>query len=173
MPLLLWPLISRSTLVRSAWANCPSNWLAQSRVHRPLASKTSFVEALCYSMVSTMTDGLDSLRRAAQLASENRLHRECMSKQKLRHGDIGRLTGSKCVNNHFAETPAGSYTHQQMKKNNAHLNSSSMLFSGARPTQARKIFSNIARCFAKAFTHGVPLGTSGAFVRYDKSTAIG
>merc|ERR1719487_372299 len=55
----------------------------------------------------------------------------------------------------------------------SHLYSKSMLFSGARPTQARKIFSNIARCFAKALTHGVPRGTNGALVRYDRSTAMG
>jgi len=47
----------------------------------------------------------------------------------------------------------------------SHLYSSSMLFSGAKPTHARKMFSSIARCFAKAFTQGVSLGTKGAFVR--------
>ena len=48
-----------------------------------------------------------------------------------------------------------------------------MLFSGASPTQARKMFSSIARCLASAFTTGVPRGTSGAFVRYDSSTETG
>lgn len=37
-----------------------------------------------------------------------------------------------------------------------------MLFSGGRPTQARNTFSSIARCLARAFTTGVPEGTSGA-----------
>jgi hypothetical protein len=54
-----------------------------------------------------------------------------------------------------------------------HLYSSIMLFSGARPTHARKMFSSIARCFGSAFTTGVPRGTSGALVRYDSSTEMG
>mmetsp|Transcript_6551 Transcript_6551/g.24714 ORF Transcript_6551/g.24714 Transcript_6551/m.24714 type:complete len:323 (+) Transcript_6551:170-1138(+) len=48
-----------------------------------------------------------------------------------------------------------------------------MLFSGAKPTQARKTFSSIARCLESAFTTGVPLGTRGAFVRYDSNTETG
>ena len=46
-----------------------------------------------------------------------------------------------------------------------HLYSISMLFSGARPTQARKMFSSIALCLERALTIGVPLGTSGALVK--------
>lgn len=34
-----------------------------------------------------------------------------------------------------------------------------MLFSGANPTHALRMFSSIARCFASAFTTGVPGGT--------------
>ena len=40
-----------------------------------------------------------------------------------------------------------------------HLCSSIMLFSGARPMQARKMFSSMALCLARAFTTGVPGGT--------------
>lgn len=46
-----------------------------------------------------------------------------------------------------------------------YLNSSIMLFSGGRPTQARMMFSRAALCLARAFTTGVSSGTSGAFVR--------
>lgn len=46
-----------------------------------------------------------------------------------------------------------------------HLNSMSMLLSGGRPTQARRMFSNMARCLLRALTTGVPSGTSGALVR--------
>merc|ERR1719240_1271265 len=35
------------------------------------------------------------------------------------------------------------------------------------------MFSSMARSFANAFTHGVPDGTKGAFVRYESRTAIG
>ena len=54
-----------------------------------------------------------------------------------------------------------------------HLNSSIMLFSGARPMQARKVFSSMALCLARALTTGVPSGTRGALARYDSSTATG
>ena len=37
-----------------------------------------------------------------------------------------------------------------------YLNSMSMLLSGARPTQARMMFSSMARCLASALTTGVP-----------------
>jgi len=47
----------------------------------------------------------------------------------------------------------------------SHLNSSSMLLSGASPTQARKMFSSMARCLLRALMHGVPLGTRGALVK--------
>lgn len=40
-----------------------------------------------------------------------------------------------------------------------HLYSKIMLFSGASPTQALKMFSSIALCFESAFTTGVPGGT--------------
>lgn len=40
-----------------------------------------------------------------------------------------------------------------------HLYSKIMLFSGAKPTQALRMFSSIARCFDSAFTTGVPGGT--------------
>lgn len=46
-----------------------------------------------------------------------------------------------------------------------HLYSSIMLLSGASPMQARSTFSNMARCFARAFTTGAPSGTKGAFVK--------
>jgi hypothetical protein len=41
----------------------------------------------------------------------------------------------------------------------SHLCSSIMLFSGDRPTQALRMFSNMALCLASAFTTGVPGGT--------------
>lgn len=40
-----------------------------------------------------------------------------------------------------------------------HLYSSIMLFSGASPTQALRMFSSMALCLASAFTTGVPGGT--------------
>lgn len=43
--------------------------------------------------------------------------------------------------------------------NMLHLYSRIMLFSGANPTQALRMFSSIARCFDNAFTTGVPGGT--------------
>lgn len=40
-----------------------------------------------------------------------------------------------------------------------HLNSSIMWLSGARPMQALRTFSSMARCLDSAFTTGVPFGT--------------
>lgn len=40
-----------------------------------------------------------------------------------------------------------------------HLYSNIILFSGASPTHALNMFSNIALCFDSAFTTGVPGGT--------------
>lgn len=40
-----------------------------------------------------------------------------------------------------------------------YLYSKIMLFSGAKPTQALRMFSSIALCFESAFTTGVPGGT--------------
>ena len=54
-----------------------------------------------------------------------------------------------------------------------HLCSRSMLFSGASPMHALNMFSSIARCLLSAFTTGVPAGTSGALVRYDRSEETG
>ena len=44
----------------------------------------------------------------------------------------------------------------------AHLNSMSMLLSGARPTQARITFSSMARCLESALMTGVPCVRGGA-----------
>lgn len=43
-----------------------------------------------------------------------------------------------------------------------------MLSSGGNDKQARRMFSMAVRCRNKAFTTGVPWGTSGALQRYDK-----
>lgn len=66
------------------------------------------------------------------------------------------------------QTPSASAAHAAQ-----HLNSIIMWFSGGSPTQALMIFSSIALCLPSAFTTGVPCGTRGALVRYDRSTAIG
>ena len=45
------------------------------------------------------------------------------------------------------------------------LCSSSMLFSGGRPTQARRMFSIQARCLERELMTGVAGGTKGALKR--------
>ena len=53
------------------------------------------------------------------------------------------------------------------------LCSSAMWLEGGSPLHARKMFSMQQRCEKSAFTTGVPGGTSGALMRYERSDMIG
>jgi len=63
-----------------------------------------------------------------------------------------------------------SYTYVQTTNSTSlTLCSSSMKSSGGRPTQARNTLTKASRCAFSALITGMPLGTSGALRRYDRS----
>ena len=129
---------------------------------------------LCFSFDSTKHTNLTYLctkenkitalpyGKATQKPKQNITLANVLSNRKKKKGSSqGIITAPK----HSAKIILSNYCFLPTDSNSIHLYSRIMLFSGAKPTQALIMFSNIARCFDNAFTTGVPGGTKGALVK--------